>query len=135
MTVIDNNIDNNVPNGCEVSVSTGNNHTIFNFKCIKNNKEILNFIILSILNFSSCGDNNIIVHLNMELDLKLYEISYLLSGHIYTNNCKVAYVYNKLADYVDSDLIEIMKGDNNCNLFNNTSDAELWLFDGIANQS
>jgi len=133
--LIDNNIGYNVPNGCEVSVSTGNNHAILNFKCIKNDKEILNYIIIKILNFSSCGVDKIIVNLDMELDLKLYEISYLLSGHVYSNNCKVAYVYNKLADYVDSDLIEIMKGDNNCNLFNNTSDAELWLFDGIAHNS
>jgi len=75
------------------------------------------------------------VNLIMNKELRIFDLTYLLSGISYSNRSKVAYVYSKLADYIDSDLIGIMRGENNCNLFSNVKDAETWLLEGNTGQS
>lgn len=116
------------PEGCEVCVDSLDGHILLNVKCDSNDHAKLAYIMHSVIH-NSRNDNidKILVNLNMDEDLRILDLNYLISGKIYLNNTKVAYVYNKLADYVNSDMIKIMKRDTNCNLFNNVNSAKKWL--------
>lgn len=125
------------PDGCEVWVEVKDNHLILIMvNCINNDNDKLNYLLNSVL--YKCVDkgfDKVMVILNMCIDLRILDLTYLLSGRKYAINSKVAFIYNKLAEYINGDLIGIMKGENNCNLFSNIEDAEKWLFNETTKQS
>lgn len=120
-----------MPDDCDICVDIIDNCIKLKVTCNKVDEAILSYILEYAQNNSRCNNklNKMIIHLNINDNMKLYELFYLLSGKLYSLNLKVAYVYTKLADFIDSDLIDIMKGNDYCNLFNNFEDADRWLFE------
>jgi len=112
---------------CIVSKIQKSDYIILNVICNEQSNYRYIKLVDTLSDYNDLKYDRIVVNLNMIHMLKLFELTYLLSSELNSCNTKVAFVYDKLYDCIDSSMRDAMIGNKNNNLFSNLSDAEKWL--------